>query len=56
MGDALMPVLQQMSSQNFGYSDHLMGDDRRQSAIAGWRIFAQYVLAETLAARGTIGR
>lgn len=56
MGDALMPVLQQLSGQNFGYSDHLMGDDRRQSAIAGWRIFAQYVLAESLAARGTNGR
>jgi hypothetical protein len=55
-GDALMPVLQQMSGQNFGYSDHLMGDDRRKSAIAGWRIFAQYVLAESLSARGTTGR
>lgn len=56
MGDALMPVLQQMSGQNFGYSDHLMGDDRRQSAIAGWRIFAQYVLAESLSARVGVGR
>lgn len=56
IGDALMPVLQQMSGQNFGYSDHLMGDDRRQSSIAGWRIFAQYVLAGTLAARGNISR
>lgn len=51
IGDALMPVLQQLSGQTFGYSDHLMGDDRRQSAIAGWRIFAQYVLSESLAAR-----
>jgi hypothetical protein len=56
IGDALMPVLQQMSGQNFGYSDHLMGDDRRQTAIAGWRIYAHYVLSESLAARGTGGR
>jgi hypothetical protein len=55
-GDALFTVLQQMTGQGFGFDSRNPDPTRRGIAARGWRIYAQYALADQRDARITSRR